>query len=182
MSKYWTPPVIDPRDCDHPDRSLRYDDGHGTFGYRHYRYYGKQAQRNRQPSMRCLKCNSVVVYVQDETEFCKQRAFKFESATGLDASLYRDMLGNEIQIGSLIVYPRPGHTMGTGAVEAINHTKSITDWDRAQLPRVDAPSRIKVAPSEWNSRDLIPYTSRRADGTPKSITLVQGAPSAVVIG
>jgi hypothetical protein len=177
MSRYYTPPVIDPRDCNHPDRYLRYNEGLGHYNWRHH----VQLPKQNAPSMHCLRCNSVVVYVNDETDFVKQRELKFTSETGLPV-VPRDMLGNEISVGSIVVYPRPGNTMGTGMVEAIDHTNTISDWDRAMKPRVDAPLRIKVAPSEWNSKRMIEYTNRRADGNPKTITLVEGAPSAVVVG
>lgn len=176
----YAPPKVDPRDCDHPDNRLKYHDGFGLPGVRYY-WRPKGSKPQSQPSMFCMKCNSVVIYVNDESDFIKQREFKYTSETGQPV-VPRDMLGNEIKIGSVIVYPRPRHTMGTGVVEAIDHTNTVSDWDKAQRPRVDAPVRIKVQQMEWDSKDFVPYMNRRADGTPKSITLVQGACSAVVVG
>jgi hypothetical protein len=176
MSRYYTPPKVDPRDCNHPDRYLKYNDGQGR-----YNWPNPVRMPQGQPCMWCERCNSAVIYVNDETDFVKQRELKFTSETGLPV-VPRDMLGHEIKAGSIVVYPRPGNTMGTGMVEAIDHTNTLTDWDRAMKPRVDSPLRLKIQPSEWNSKRMIEYTNRRQDGQPKAITLVEGAPSAVVVG
>lgn len=177
---YYIQPKVSARDCDHPDGQLTYKDGKGFAQWnRQLQKYVRPQQSV--PAMHCKRCASDVMPVRDEADFVAQREFKFMSVTGLPV-VSRDMFGNEIQIGSKVVYPRPGHTMGYGVVEAIDHTKSITDWDRAHRVRVDAPLRIKIAPVDWDSKGPIDYSRRRADGTPKSITLVRGAEAAVVIG
>lgn len=131
--------------------------------------------------MNCRRCGHVLCLVNGPADFVAQREFKYEAETG-KLVVPRDVFGNEIVPGVMVVFPKPKNTMGWGIVEAVNHKKTVTDLDRALRPRVDAPDRIKVSPDERHTKGVQDYFNRRADGTPKSITLIQGAASAVVIG
>lgn len=167
MSQY----RIDEKDCPHPDFALGF----------HYNYsYGTRVLSD--PYMYCGECDWKMP-VQDAEDFVRQREAKYLLDEGKDASIKRDMFGNEISVGSMVVYPTlsgRSATLSYGQVVEINpKTTSSDGWSEwARRPRADAPDRLKVLPMPYTTR----WKSWRAgrDGS-KPVTLSVNAVSAVVI-
>jgi hypothetical protein len=124
----------------------------------------------------------------DWKQFVAFRNRMFQEQTGADPTKFWDMMGNEIKIGSLVVYPvMSGRScqIALGKVLSIEEpTKTFNpddSWRERALLRMGAPLRVKVQPqrvhSRWNT-----YYSNDGTGSPKAVTLTANAPSVVVVG
>lgn len=162
--------------CTHPDHALQYVPG---------RPFTTPAQM-RPPTparMICGECDWSME-VRDCEDFVKLREAKWKGENPV-TYFYADMFGNEIKVGSMVVYPTlsgRSATLSYGEVLEINPpTKAYgaDTWEnKARRVRCNAPDRLKVQP--------MPYTSRwrswrSGNGDMKPVTLSANAPSAVVI-
>lgn len=190
MSQY----RIDERDCPHPDFALKY---RSALPYQPYRpaipkkrdHYGRVVQwgqpeykeRLAEPAvMLCCECGWKYP-VQDEQDFVKQRELKYIRDEGKSPLVKRDMFGNEIKVGSMVVYPTlsgRSATLSYGKVIEINpKTTSPNGWHEwAHRPRCDVPDRLKIQPMPYTSR----WKSWRGEDA-KPVTLSVNAVSVVVI-
>lgn len=165
MSRY----RINPADCPHPDFAIQYAWSRQNGGDEHAMY--------------CSECGWERP-VRNAEDFVKQRELKYLHDEGRDAATKRDMFGNEISVGSMVVYPSlsgRSATLSYGKVVEINPpTKAVLYPDKwstwARRPRADAPDRLKVQPMPYTSR----WKSWRGEDA-KPVTLSANAPSVVVM-
>lgn len=163
----------DPNTCKHPDEALKYNSG----TYAPSIVNGVQGQ----PGMFCQACHSVVTPVNNRLDFVDQRKLKYLAENHVLRLPVLDPFGKPIKVGSLVAFPKPKTTLGWGIVEDINHGKPVTPEQMVQRPRVTAPDRLKVRPTDHNFNQY--SWDIRNDGERKSYGLgLKVAPWAVVVG
>lgn len=173
MSQY----RISPANCPHPDFALEFRAEHPARPASQY----QSAYAGNPNQMLCLECGWRYE-VKDAADFVRQREIKLLRDEGKDASVKRDMFGNEIRVGSMVVYPHlsgRSATLSYGKVVEINpSTKSkwASGPEPERRPRADSPDKLKVQPMPYTSR----WRSWRGDDA-KPVTLSANAPSVVVI-
>lgn len=164
---------INPDDCLHPDTALAYNAGHWAPG---------RGAIPGQPGMYCRACRICVTPVTDIQDFITLRKTKWMSENNMGIVPVFDPFGVPVLIGSTVCFPQPKRKLAWGTVEEINHGKLPTPGEIAKLPRVTAPMKLKIRPTDDDNHWNLYSWDIRNDGKRKSYGLgVHVAPWAVVL-
>jgi hypothetical protein len=155
--------------CQHPYDHIDTDWVQGTQNPRVYQIYCKVCRTPLGP--------------KDDFEQIREDLYKQQVGWPV---VWKDFLGNEIRVGSRVVYPvMSGRSaqMTEGVVEAINPPTSGTTYFRGSIAdRIDAPDRIKIMPTGRSARWNQYYSGTHGAKIQKAVTLSANAASVVVVG
>lgn len=131
----------------------------------------------------CTACGDTPLGSADDFDQLREDAYRDQVGWPIR---WKDFLGNEIKVGSIVVYPvMSGRSaqIAEGVVQAINPPTTGDSYYRGGLAnRIDAPQRLKIMPTGRSARWEQYYSGRYGDKVQKAVTLSANAASVVVVG